>query len=460
PLPALLASGEVPAYVGDLATLLLVGAGIAYVCHRFGLLPLVGFLLTGVAIGPSALGLVDDPAVVEAVAELGVMLLLFTIGIEFSLERLVRMRALIFGGGGLQVVLTTAAAAACLAVFGVDWRTGVYSGFLVALSSTAIVLKVLADRSRIRTEDGRFMVGALILQDIAIVPMVLLVPLLGGAGADGASIGIVLAKSAGIVALVMVVARRLMPPVLERVARTCSPELFLLTVMGICVGTAWMTSLAGLSLSLGAFLAGIVVSESRYSQHALGEVLPIQILFNAAFFMSVGMLLDMRFVAAHWLLVLAAVASILLLKTVAATASARIYGLSGPVALSAGLGLAQVGEFSFVLERAGREFGLAPFGMPESGSQVMIAATVLLMALTPLLLAHGQRVATRRLAAPDEAVQEPVERGHAPPLQNHTVLIGYGPVGRRLQRVLDLTGVPSVVVTLSPVAANEAEAQG
>ncbi len=447
-------------FLTDAVAFLLAGAGIAYVCFRLGLIPIVGFLVAGVVIGPNALGLVHDRALVDAAAEVGVMFLLFTIGIEFSLEKLAEMKRAIFAGGGLQVVLATAGTMGLLALFGVDWRSGLFTGFLVALSSTAIVLKLLADRNETTTPHGRLGLGILIFQDLAVVVMVLLVPMLAGGGGSAWDIAWALAKAAVIIVAVLLVARRLMPVVLEQVARTCSPELFLLTVIAICFGTAFLTNLAGVSLSLGAFLAGLVVSESRFSQHALGEVLPLQILFSATFFVSVGMLLDLSFLVTHLPLVLAGIAAVLLVKVV--TTGVSVLALRAPpsVAIAAALMLAQVGEFSFVLVRAGHAVGLAPAGLDAAGSQAFIAATVVLMVLTPFLTAAGGVAARRvqREAVADETPAEPLpERLRR---ENHVVVAGYGLGARRLVRVLEGSGIPSVIPTRSPEGANEAEADG
>jgi CPA2 family monovalent cation:H+ antiporter-2 len=447
-------------FLTDAVALLLAGAAIAYLCFRIGLVPIVGFLVAGVVIGPNALGLVHDRAMVDRAAEVGVMLLLFTIGIEFSLARLAEMGTVIFAGGGLQVALASLATLVLLLPFGVDWRSALFTGFLVALSSTAIVLKLLADRSESATAQGRLALGLLIFQDLAVVVMVLLVPMLGGSDGSTADLAWALAKAGVIIVLILVVARRLMPPVLEQVARTCSPELFLLTVIAICFGTAFLTNLAGVSLSLGAFLAGLVVSESRFSQHALGEILPLQILFSATFFISVGMLLDIGFLAGHLPLVMAGIAVVLLVKVVTTGLSVLAVGERAPVALATGLMLAQVGEFSFVLERAGGATGLSPAGMGSAGSQTFIAATVILMVLTPFLTAAGA-TAARRVSRParDEA-GEPLAERAGPRREHHVVVAGYGQAARRLVRVLGGSRIPFVITTLSPEGANEAEAEG
>jgi CPA2 family monovalent cation:H+ antiporter-2 len=446
-------------FLSDSVALVLAGTSIAYVCFRLGLVPIVGFLVAGVVIGPNALGLVHDRSVVDAAAEVGVMFLLFTIGIEFSLERLGEMKTAIFAGGGLQVALATLGTLALLLPFGVDWRSGLFTGFLVALSSTAIVLKLLADRNETATAHGRIGLGILIFQDLAVVVMVLLVPMLGGTGGSSADIAWALAKAGGIIVAVLLVARRLMPLVLEQVARTCSPELFLLTVIAICFGTAFLTNLAGVSLSLGAFLAGLVVSESRFSQHALGEILPLQILFSATFFVSVGMLLDLGFLGSHLPLVAAGIAAVLLVKILTTGAGVLALRQPLPVAIAAALMLAQVGEFSFVLERAGRNVGLSPAGLGGAGSQAFIATTVVLMVLTPFLTAlgaAGARRVGRQASLPEEDTAAPVLEG--PRRENHVVVAGYGEGARRLVRVLDRSRIPFVITTLSPEGATEAAA--
>jgi CPA2 family monovalent cation:H+ antiporter-2 len=407
---------------------------------------------------------VRNQELVDATAEIGVILLLFTIGIEFSLEKLDQIKKLIFIGGGLQVILSTLGMAGLLFLLGIDWRVGIFTGFLIALSSTAIVLKLLTDRGETNSVPGQISLGLLIFQDLAVIVMVLLVPVLGGQGGSPADVGIALGKAALIIAVVLIFARKLMPKVLEAVARTCSPELFLLTVIAICFGTAYLTSLAGVSVSLGAFLAGLLVSESRFSQHAFSEILPLQILFSATFFVSVGMLLNLEFLAQNVPFVLTAIAIVLIVKVITTGASVFALGYKLPVVAASGLLLAQVGEFSFVLERAGREVNLFPAGMAEEGSQTFIAATVILMVITPLLAQIGMGL-SRRIES--RLMKKELAEGALEPrleiqsrLENHVIVAGYGQAARKLVRVLAGSGIPYIITTLSPIGANEAEAEG
>ncbi len=461
-MPFVLAAGAVPPFLVEVVAIVVAAAVVAYVSQRVGLVPIVGFLLAGVLIGPSGLGLVTDPELIDAAAEIGVLLLLFTIGIEFSLDKLQKIQRLIFVGGGIQVGLTTAVVAGLCLAFGVDWRPAVFTGFLVALSSTAIVTKLLGDRGETNTEVGQGAVGLLIFQDLAVILMVLLVPALGGGDVSGGELAWALAKAALIIVFVLVVARRVLPPVLEHVAQTCSPELFLLTIIAVCFGTAYAVGLAGVSISLGAFLAGLVVSQSRFSEHALSEILPLQILFSATFFVSVGLLLDLGFVWDNLGLVLLALAAVTLLKLATTFVAVRAVGRAVPAAAATGLWLAQVGEFSFVLERSGREAGLAPLGMDDVGAPLFIAATVVSMALTPVAAPYAGRLASRLRgrAEAKEPEPEPVDPGHFADLENHTIVAGYGDAARKLVHVLDGSGVPFVILTLSPDGAREAEAAG
>ncbi len=456
--PPILA-GAAPAFLPEVVGLLVATALVTYLCHRLHVMPIVSFLLTGALIGPHALGVVSDPAVIDGAAELGVILLLFTIGIEFSLDTLARIKRLILVGGGLQVGLVVGLVTGGLALAGVDWRAGVFTGCLVALSSTAIVMKLLMTRRETHTEGGQAALGILIFQDLAVVGMVLLVPLLAAGDSSGGSVGEIafaLVKAAIIVTAVLVVARRVMPRVLEAVARTCSQEIFLLTVIAICFGTAYLTSLAGVSLSLGAFLAGLVVSESRFRHLAAGEILPLQILFSATFFVSVGMLLDVGFLVARPGLVLAAIGGSLVIKLLAAGISLRALGLAtGTVAFTSVL-LAQVGEFSFVLERAGRDLGLHPAGLASGGPETFVAATVVMMIATPPVSRLCDRLLRRWLPAAALAPGPAAGSG----LRDHVVIAGYGAAGRVLAPALTARGIAYVVVTLSPEGATAAERDG
>ena len=461
--PVAFAAGGMPDFFAEVSILIVASAVIGYGCFRLGLVPIIGFLLTGVLLGVT--GLVDNPELIDAVAEVGVILLLFTIGIEFSLDNLMRIRRLLFVGGGVQVGLVTLIVTTIMLLSGVDWRASLFTGMLVALSSTAIVMKLLDSRGETNAPAGQISLGILIFQDLAVVGMVILVPILGGEGATLGSVALSLGSAAAIIAAILLLARRVMPTMLEALARTCSQEIFVLGVIAVCFGTAYLTGLAGVSLSLGAFLAGLLVSESRFGSQALGEILPLQIIFSAAFFVSVGLLLDLAFLVQNLPVILAVIVGVLLIKTLAATAGAFTLGYPLGVSLAAGLTLAQVGEFSFVLQRSGSDVGLFPAGLEGAGEQTIIAATVLLMGITPNLATLGNTINARleRRRKAQERAAFGAEEGEAEgldDLSDHVLIAGYGAGGKLLASVLQREEVPFGVVTLSPTGATEAEAAG
>lgn len=449
-------------FLREMVVLFAASAGLTYICYRLRLVSIVGFLFAGVLIGPHALGLVADLELIASTAEIGVILLLFTLGVEFSLEKLARIRRFIVLGGSLQVGLTIALAAVIFLILDVKWRGAVYTGCLIALSSTAVVVKLLSDRGATDTPSGRIALGVLIFQDLFIIPLVLLIPILAAGEGSTLEIARAILESTAIIALVLVAARRIVPRLLDRVAHVHSPELFLLTVVVICFGIAWLASLGGVSLALGAFLGGLVVSGSRFREHAVGEIIPLRTIFNAVFFVSIGMLLDLSFVVGHPLLVLGAAAGVLVLKAVVTGASVLLLRYPAAIALGVGLALAQIGEFSLVLHQVGREAGLTPAGLGAMGEQAFLGVAVLLMALTPLLMQLEPKlrsvVQSLRRAQPFAA--EEVVEGVVEGLRDHVIVGGYGLTGHYLKSVLETFGIPFVIVDLNPVSVAEAQARG
>ncbi len=451
-----------PPLFEDLALLVVAGSIVAYLSSKLGTVPIIGFLVAGAVIGPNAAGLVSDIDLVNQAADIGVILLLFTIGIEFSLSRLRQLAALILGGGAIQVGLTTAMVTGLVLVWGADWKTSVYTGMLVALSTTAIVLKLLADRRTTASPTGRVAISFLIFQDLAVVAMVLIVPMLGGDGGSATDLIWAFAKAIGIVVAVLIAARTLMPRLLEGVARTCSAEIFLLAIVAVCFGTAYLTSLLDVSVSLGAFLAGLMVSESRLSEQALGDIMPLQILFSATFFISVGMLLDFGYLADNVLFVAGLAVAIVVIKLIGTAVAAAVLRQPKAVVASSALVLAQIGEFSFVLERVGADVGLVPAGISE-GSDAFIAVTVVLMVATPFMIRLAEIVAERfdvgiipGSSTPD--VEVPVH-GHAE-IHDHILVVGYGERSKTLVRALELAELTYLITTVDPDAALSASAEG
>jgi CPA2 family monovalent cation:H+ antiporter-2 len=439
----------------DIVVILGLSLGVILLFQRARLPLVLGFLLTGVIAGPHGLGLIKAVHEVEVLAEVGVILLLFSIGIEFSLGSLVRIWRSVILGGSLQVVLTGLATFFLARAFGQSPREAVFMGMLVSLSSTAIVLRLLQERAEIDAPQGKSALGVLIFQDMAIVPMMLLTPLLGaGQGSLAGPLLSLLGKAVVIVGAVLVAAKWLMPWLLFRVARSRNREIFLLATVGLGLASAWLTSLAGLSLALGAFLAGLVISESEYSTQALGEVLPFKELFISFFFVSVGMLLDLSFVTREVLSVSLTALLVLTLKAGVAALAIRLLGFSLRTALIAGLALSQVGEFSFILSRTGIQYGL----LPGEHEQLFLAVSVLTMAVTPFLIsgAPGVADAAYRLPLPPWlkggglGVGELHGDPDGEPLSDHVIIVGFGINGRNLARAAGVAGIPYLVLETNP----------
>jgi CPA2 family monovalent cation:H+ antiporter-2 len=392
---------------------------------------------------------------VELLAEIGVILLLFSIGIEFSLGSLVRIWRSVVLGGALQVGVTIGVAFLLARALDFGPQQALFLGMLASLSSTAIVLRLLQERNELDAPHGKNTLGILLFQDMAIVPMMLFTPLLalGGGDVTGPLLTL-LAKGVVIVVLVLVAARWVMPWLLFQVARTRSREVFLLATAAVGLAAAWLTSLAGLSLALGAFLAGLIISESEYSDQALGEILPFKELFLAFFFVSVGMLLDLSFVMREIGGVVLVSVVTLALKLVVVTVVVRSLGASLRTGILAGLALSQVGEFSFILSRTGIEVGLLPGDL----EQFFLSMTVLTMAVTPFLVSAAPALADRFLRLPLPPVLtgagEPGlaqdEEGPAKGLSDHVIIVGFGINGRNLARAARVAGIPYVILEANP----------
>lgn len=436
----------------DLLVIFAISVGIVFVFHKFRLPPIAGFLAAGALIGPHGLNLVSDLEQVKVMAEIGVVLLLFTIGIEFSLAHLAAARRLLLIGGPLQVVGTLLLTAVVGLAAGLSAQQALFWGCLLSLSSTAIVLKALAERGESDSLHGRATVGILIFQDLAVVPMMLLLPLLANpANSVRPEVLLPLAKSVVLVGALMAAAWYVVPQLLEQIVRSRSRELFLLTIIVLCLGIAWLTSLSGLSLALGAFIAGLVISESEYSHQAMAEVLPFRDSFNSLFFVSIGMLMDARVLASHPVLVITLILAVLVGKFVMGAIPVVASGYPLRAGILAGISLAQVGEFSFVLAQQGEQTGLL-VGEPY---QVFLAVSVLTMVITPLLMQGAPYLARRveavqrlrRWYSDKTTVQVQQESRHLK-IKDHVIVMGYGLSGRNLVRVLEETEIPYVALDL------------
>ncbi len=435
---------QAPEFLGPLALIFLAALGAAYLLHRLRQPPLIGFLAAGALFGPFGLGVLADVKVVEVLADLGVVLLLFTVGLELSLGNLRRLGKLVWVAGSIQVAVTIALVLAVAAAGGYPLSRGLFFGYLVALSSTAIVLKLLLDRRELDAPHGRMLLGILIFQDLAVVPMLLSLPTLSRGGSAGLMpVLLATGKTALTAGVLLLVARVLVPRFIGALAGTRQKEIFVVAVLFLVLGSALATSWAGLSAALGAFLAGLVLSESEYGHQALADVTSFRDAFNAVFFVSIGMLFNPRVIVEQPLLVAVLLGLILVWKTIAGGAATLAMGYGFRVATVVGLSLAQIGEFSFVLLRQGQEAGLISSVM----YQAFLAAALLTMIATPFLseVSHGVafRLTGRKASAGDPAAP--------PPPEGLVLVVGFGHMGETVARVLQRARAPFRVVDLDPV---------
>ncbi|HXF59920.1 MAG TPA: cation:proton antiporter, partial [Candidatus Saccharimonadales bacterium] len=421
----------------------------------------VGFLITGTIIGPGMLGWIHDPHHVEMLAEIGVSVLLFVIGLEFSLARLREIGRAFLLAGPMQVLGTIAIVTGLVHVVPIPTTLGreVFAGMLAALSSTAMLLPLLNQRGEMLAPQGRLILGILLFQDFAMVPMLVLIPSLAGQGGlnaiSGAVVGMVSA------AAVFLAARFVMPRVVNAVIRSGVRELYVMMAVAICLGASLATKTMGLSPALGAFLAGILVSESEYAHQIIGEILPFRDLFTSLFFVSIGMLLIPAQLADQWLTVGKWLFIILVVKAIVAGLVVLALGYPLRIAAVTGISLAQVGEFSFVLVSVGAARGL----LSESQEQQFLAVAVLSLALTPFLVQFGAWVGSKARGAPPGALPDaaPVHTtasGGTVPLSDHVIIVGFGINGRNLARVLRETGIPYVILEMNPVLVRRARGEG
>lgn len=451
--------------MGSLSNIVIIfglAVGVIFVCSRLKIPSIVGFLLTGILAGPHGMALIESPERVQVTAEIGVIFLMFSIGLEFSFKNLREIKRNVLLGGGLQVLLTVALVAAIAWVLGMPANQAVFLGFLVSLSSTAIVLKQLGEKAEMDTPQGKINLGILIFQDIIVVAMMLFTPLLGNVTAEMQSPGLILAKTAGVIILVIVLAMYAIPPLLYQITRTQSRELFLLSIILICFAVAWLTASAGLSLSLGAFLAGLIIAESEYSHQAMANILPFIDTFTSIFFVSIGMLLNIQNMEETLALVLGFTVMLLLIKGLVALFTTIVLGYPLRTAIIVGFSLCQVGEFSFILAQSGIDYGL----LGENLYQVFLAASILTMMMTPFLMDFAPRLAgaVYRWHLPERLrsgilswasdIEEPVS------MKDHLIIVGYGINGRNLSRAASFAGIPYAIMEINPETVKSEKERG
>jgi len=452
----------------DIALLYLLAAVAgAVVCRLVKLPPMLGYLAVGVLIGPNALALAHDSAGVRYLAEFGVVFLMFVIGLEFSLPKLRSMRRHVFGLGQLQVLLTLALTTGFILLISwwrpqgaaLQWYQALVLGGVMAMSSTAIVVKLMADRLELESEHGKRVMGVLLFQDLAVVPLLVLIPALGSSPAQMLpELGLALLKAAVLLTVLLTGGQKVMRWWLTLVVRRKSDELFMLNLLLITLGLAWLTEHAGLSLALGAFVAGMLISETEYKHQVETDIRPFHDVLLGLFFITIGMLLDWRIVAANWVLVLLFLGLSLLFKVGLIAGLAYALGAAPGTSLRVGLYLSQAGEFGFVLLQLADQGHLIPAQLLNP----ILAAMVLSMLLAPFLIMYSNAIVTR-LVGSDwmmQSVQMTQIASRAMAADKHVIICGYGRCGQNLARMLEGEGIPYMALDLDPDRVRQAAAAG
>lgn len=438
-------------FLTDISVIFCISIFVIFIFNKIKIPSIIGFLLTGALASPYGLGLVNSVHEVEVLAEVGIVLLLFTIGMEFSLESLIQIRKSVLLGGGLQVFLSIVLGFLISNFLDFTITQSIFIGFLISLSSTAIVLTLIQKKGDVDTPHGKTILGILIFQDIIAIPMMLITPMLAGKTASsGDNAYILLFKIIFIIFFVIISYKYLIPKLLEQIVKTRINELFLITIAGICFGVAVITSNMGLSLALGAFIAGLIISESEYSHQALGHVLPFKEIFTSFFFVSIGMLLDINFFVSNIIVILLLTISALVIKFIAGFIAAASLGYSLRIMVLVGVGISQIGEFSFILSKVGLSNNLLSLHI----YQMFLSVSILTMAITPLLISFSPKLADIILLIPffskikNGSYQIEIEKNTA--LSNHIVIIGFGLNGQNLSKVAKKANIKYSILEMNP----------
>ncbi|WP_026235888.1 cation:proton antiporter [Echinicola pacifica] len=455
-IQTLLASTEIP-MLPEIVVIFGLATLVILIFTRFKVPTIIGYLFTGALAGPYGLSLVNASTTVDVLSEIGVILLLFVIGMEFSIKSLMSIKKAVFIGGSLQVGLTILATTVTSYFFGFDWNVAVFFGFLLALSSTAIVLKLLQETGQVNNLSGKTILAILIFQDIIIVPMMLVTPMLAGESDNILLSLLFMALKGGLVILITFIsAKYLIPNLLYRIAKTRNEELFLLSIIVICFAVAFLTSLLGLSLGLGAFLAGLIISESEYSHHATGKILPFREIFLSFFFVSVGMLFDVSFLFQNIEIILGIFAMVLVYKFLLAAIAVRSIGTDFKEAFIVGFSIFQIGEFSLLLAQEGLKVEL----INQNYYQYFLAVSILTMAITPFIIKKREWLALKILNAPlpqklrthlaSTSAGISMANMEGEELSDHLIIVGYGLNGRNLSKAAKRAKIPYAIIEMNP----------
>lgn len=437
--------------------LLATAVMVVVLCRSLHLPVMLGYLAVGILIGPHALAWIPDAVETQHLAEFGVVFLMFSIGLEFSLTRLTAMKRTVFGLGGAQVIVTMLLVMAVTTLLGLDWRTGLALGGVLAMSSTAIVSKMLVERAELNLPYGQQMMGVLLFQDLAVVPLLIIVPALASNQGDLApTLAYATFKAVLVLLLLLVFGQRVMRPWFHVVARQKSSELFMLNVLFITLGLAWLTELAGLSLALGAFVAGMLISETEYRYQVEEDIKPFRDVLLGLFFVTIGMKLNLAGVMGDFGWILLVLLALVLFKTLVITLLARAFGSDWGVAMRSGIGLAQAGEFGFVLLTLADGAHL----LNDATMQITLAAMLLSMLAAPFLIQHGEAIVRRFTAAEwtNRAMQMHQIAVRSMGSSGHIIVCGYGRSGQRLSGFLEDEKLRFIALDLDPRRVREAVA--
>ncbi len=437
-------------FIKSLLIILGISAIVVFILDKLRVPSIIGFLLAGMFLGPHGLELIKNVHLVEIFAEIGVILLLFTIGLEFSLNKLFSIKKIVFISGPLQILFTTLMVFLISYFSGYEKNTALIFGFMISLSSTAIIMKILFDRAEIDSPHGRISVGVLIFQDLCVVLFILMIPLLSGKGRNISEVLLVMLKSFGIVLTVIIAARWFIPKLLHQIVRTKKRELFVISIIFLCFGAAFLTYELGLSIALGAFIAGLIISESEYSYQAISDILPFKESFIGLFFISIGMLLDLSVFISNISTILLVVLMIILIKTLATTSAIASTGRNLRISLHTALILSQIGEFSFILAVEALKSNILSNGM----YQIFLSSAIISMLFTPLFVVLAPNISTwaasrslirryHRMKAYSDSTVGKTGR------IDHVIIIGYGINGRNLSIILKELEVSYVILEMN-----------
>lgn len=448
--------GEEVAIISAVALVLACALVVLLIGRKFRIPFIIAYFVTGIIVGPSGFGLITEEAV-AVLAEFGVILLMFTIGLEISLKNLLKMKKIVLIGGILQLFLTAGAVWGILTALGFSSNVALFIGFLLAPSSTAIIMDLYQKSGEMDKKHGKTALCILIFQDLTVVPVMLIVPFLAGTGADNLVGSLVsLIFGLGIMVVVLVAAIYLVPKLMRHVALTRSTELFVTSVVVICFGIAWLLSLNGVSLALGAFLAGIAISGSDYSHEVVGQIMPLRDILTGIFFISIGMMLDLSYLFSHIFIIIGLALALIIGKFALNFISVKALGIATGTAILAGAGLAQVGEFAFVLGSTGMSTGI----LTEDIYQVFLSISIITMAATPFIVQLVPKIVNKYFQPKINMGEENEDDENDSINEGHEIIVGYGLAGRYVAKALRRMNIPYIILELNADTVSNEKAKG